>query len=142
MYEQGALGDGPDLAAAAGWYRTAVEGGFEEAREALERTSQAAAVPPALPPSRAAAEPAPQAASQPAAVPPAEAAPPGPVTADTIREIQERLTQLGYDPGPVDGVTGSRTRAAIESYQAARGLSGPAEPSAALLQRLRQDEAN
>ena len=40
----------------------------------------------------------------------------------TTREIQRALTELGYDPGPVDGVPGSKTRAAIKRFQADHGL--------------------
>jgi hypothetical protein len=52
------------------------------------------------------------------------AAPP-PVVANplvTIREIQSALAELGYDPGPIDGIPGSRTRAAIMRFQAEHGL--------------------
>ena len=31
--------------------------------------------------------------------------------------MQQRLADLGYDPGPVDGVVGARTRAAIRAFQ-------------------------
>ena len=36
--------------------------------------------------------------------------------------IQEILTDLGYDPGPVNGVQGDQTTAAIKAFQADRGL--------------------
>lgn len=39
-----------------------------------------------------------------------------------ITEIQRRLAALGYDPGPIDGIRGPRTIAAIRAFQAARGL--------------------
>jgi lysozyme family protein len=38
------------------------------------------------------------------------------------REAQTSLRQEGYDPGPVDGVVGPRTQAALASYQRAQGL--------------------
>lgn len=38
-------------------------------------------------------------------------------------DIQRRLTSLGYDPGPVDGETGPKTRDAIKQFQRARGLA-------------------
>ena len=37
------------------------------------------------------------------------------------RLIQSSLAAEGFDPGPVDGVFGRRTRAAIGQWQAARG---------------------
>lgn len=36
--------------------------------------------------------------------------------------IQEELTDKGYRPGPIDGVMGSQTRAAIRAYQRDAGL--------------------
>ena len=35
---------------------------------------------------------------------------------------QRGLKKLHYDPGPADGVLGSKTRAAIRAFQAASGL--------------------
>lgn len=40
----------------------------------------------------------------------------------STRLIQERLKELDYDPGPVDGVRGRRTIAAIRRFQADKGL--------------------
>ncbi len=40
----------------------------------------------------------------------------------SIRGVQSRLTELGYAPGPIDGIDGPRTRRAVEAFQAARGL--------------------
>jgi hypothetical protein len=34
-----------------------------------------------------------------------------------VRDAQEKLTLLGYEPGPVDGLMGPRTRAAIRLFQ-------------------------
>ncbi len=54
-------------------------------------------------------------------------------------EIQRLLNARGYDAGPVDGVMGARTREAIRAYQIGRGLPPTGEPSAALVQSLRDD---
>lgn len=40
----------------------------------------------------------------------------------TTLEIQRRLKALGYDPGPLDGIRGRRTIAAVKALQADRGL--------------------
>lgn len=39
-----------------------------------------------------------------------------------ITDIQRHLAALGFDPGPIDGIRGPRTIAAIRAFQAARGL--------------------
>lgn len=49
----------------------------------------------------------------------------------TTEALQKRLADLGYDPGPTDGVRGRRTIAAIREFQADHGLlidgiAGPA----------------
>ena len=42
---------------------------------------------------------------------------------DSIEEIQERLNQLGYACGPVDGTVGIKTLAAIRKFQKDYGLT-------------------
>jgi peptidoglycan hydrolase-like protein with peptidoglycan-binding domain len=34
-----------------------------------------------------------------------------------IRAAQEKLKEKGYDPGPIDGIWGPRTAAAVSEYQ-------------------------
>lgn len=41
----------------------------------------------------------------------------------TTLEIQKRLKKLGYDPGAVDGSSGTKTIKAIKAFQVANGLS-------------------
>lgn len=53
-----------------------------------------------------------------------------------VRAVQERLAALGYDPGPIDGVAGPQTRAAVGDFQAAVGLAPDGGASPALLARL------
>ena len=48
-----------------------------------------------------------------------EAAPPAP---RFVREAQRALRDLGYPPGPVDGVVGRRTKAALAKYQRAERI--------------------
>jgi peptidoglycan hydrolase-like protein with peptidoglycan-binding domain len=43
-----------------------------------------------------------------------------------IGQAQERLKALGFTPGPIDGVLGPRTKAALRRYQAQHGLPATA----------------
>jgi N-acetylmuramoyl-L-alanine amidase len=47
---------------------------------------------------------------------------PEPMFGDDVRQLQERLLELGYDLGRADGVFGSRTAAALSSFQREVGL--------------------
>ena len=48
---------------------------------------------------------------------------PGTVAADEeVRRAQVRLEELGYPPGPIDGLWGPKTRAALARFQKASGL--------------------
>lgn len=54
-----------------------------------------------------------------------------------VEDVQTALRQAGYDPGPVDGIAGPRTRDAISAYQLDNGLSADGMPSTSLLDHLR-----
>ncbi|MBV9266306.1 MAG: peptidoglycan-binding protein, partial [Acidobacteriaceae bacterium] len=41
---------------------------------------------------------------------------------DDIRAAQQALKDKGFDPGPVDGVDGPKTRAAVREYQKQNNL--------------------
>lgn len=56
-----------------------------------------------------------------------------PVQREVMREIQTALTERGYYKGDVDGVVGSRTRAAIAAFQSDRGLEPSGKASVGLL---------
>ena len=66
----------------------------------------------------------------------AQAVAAGPSASLTI-EVQTLLTQLGYDPGPIDGDFGPRTAAAIRTFERDQGLAQEGQVSGALLYRLR-----
>ena len=55
---------------------------------------------------------------------------------DLIRDVQDRLTTLGYDPGPLDGLMGPRTRAALRAFQGGSGLPETGEVDAQTLTAL------
>lgn len=40
-----------------------------------------------------------------------------------VEELQKKLKDAGFDPGPIDGQYGDQTRAAVTAFQQARGLS-------------------
>jgi peptidoglycan hydrolase-like protein with peptidoglycan-binding domain len=40
-----------------------------------------------------------------------------------VRQVQERLKEAGFNPGPVDGQLGPQTREALKEYQKAHGLA-------------------
>lgn len=60
----------------------------------------------------------------------------------TKSERQKALALLGYDPGPIDGIWGYRSRAALETFQAAEGLvvdgAWGRHSAAAMLRALRK----
>jgi len=53
-----------------------------------------------------------------------------------VREVQSLLAERGYDPGPVDGLMGAATRAAILRYQRDHGLARDGLATAALRDHL------
>lgn len=55
-----------------------------------------------------------------------------------IRFVQSRLTKLGYDTGPVDGLMGQKTRDAIKKFENARKIPVTGEVSGKLLEALSQ----
>lgn len=61
---------------------------------------------------------------------------------EDIRELQQRLSQLGFDAGPEDGIFGPLVRQAVEEFQRNAGLEvdGVAGPATiAALRRLHRD---
>ena len=109
---------------------------------------------PALPPlppatqGNTAQNNAPPSAQAPAA-PQSQAAPPAsnanlpalPLGQDDVREVQNQLIALGFDPGAADGEAGPATIAAAQQYDQSRGGSGQVSIDSALLARLKADTA-
>lgn len=59
----------------------------------------------------------------------------------TVTSIQGGLAALGYDPGPVDGVAGERTRSAIRQYQQDHSLLVDGQPSPELALHIQQQNS-
>ena len=53
-----------------------------------------------------------------------------------VSQIQAGLTQLGYEPGPIDGTMGSQTSAAIRAYQRDNKLLVDGRPTYQLAQHI------
>jgi His-Xaa-Ser repeat protein HxsA len=44
------------------------------------------------------------------------------VSGNVVRQVQEALKAKGYNPGPIDGIMGAQTKAAMVKYQQDKGL--------------------
>lgn len=55
-----------------------------------------------------------------------------------LLNVQKLLNELGYSPGPLDGILGSQTRNAIRQFQQNQDLPADGQPDAELLQQLRE----
>lgn len=64
-----------------------------------------------------------------------------PVQADAalIADIQTMLANLGYDPGPADGIMGPRTKAAVQQFQATSNMPVDGNVSPALESALQRE---
>jgi len=72
--------------------------------------------------------------------PPPEDAPA--LSRDDIMELQEALTDRGFDTGKPDGILGPATRSAIRKFQAASGMVADGYPGQAVLARLNVSTGN
>lgn len=63
-----------------------------------------------------------------------EGAPPSP---ELVSDVQQALIDLGYDPGPADGLPGRKTEAAIREFQRSQGIAETGRASEALLKQLK-----
>ena len=116
-----------------------------ESKPEVIRTAAPSEPPPPERPQVAEAKPAPQ----PAVVPPvAPAAPPTaaavappsrPLSKDEVKELQGKLGAVGFAVGPIDGIVGPQTQAALRRYAEARSLAKPPEATQETLLRLRSE---
>jgi hypothetical protein len=58
------------------------------------------------------------------------------LSGEQMKVLQQRLTDLGYDVGAIDGILGAGTRAAVREMQRKLGMPADAWPTVELLNRL------
>jgi hypothetical protein len=58
-----------------------------------------------------------------------------------IGEIQSRLYELNFDPGPLDGNSNDSMKQAIREFEAKNNMAQTGEPTQEILRRLRQADA-
>jgi hypothetical protein len=63
------------------------------------------------------------------------------LTPAELRETESLLDQLGFPPGPVDGVIDAQSQSAIRDFQVTAGIKIDGKPSLALLDELRAAHA-
>ena len=61
-----------------------------------------------------------------------------PLTLDERKALQRALADLGYNPGPIDGIVGAGTKSALKKWQKNTGRPADGYASAAVLEALRQ----
>ena len=52
-----------------------------------------------------------------------------PIVEVDVRIVQQRLSNLGFDPGPVDGAWGRRSQLALDQFRDARGIDTQGKPT-------------
>lgn len=82
---------------------------------------------------------APSTAAPPPASPAVADAPAQPLSKDEIKELQGKLGAAGFAVGPIDGIVGPQTQAALRRYAQARNLAKPPEATQETLLRLRSE---
>ncbi|MEX2454223.1 MAG: SEL1-like repeat protein, partial [Rhodospirillaceae bacterium] len=128
LYETGSPEHRQDLAQARVWYEKAAAQGDGDAAERLAAISALATA--RKPIDRLESEPASVAAAP-------EATDSRPVTRAEIREVQQLLRRLNFDPGPADGLIGSRTTEAVKLFQRFASIETDGRVSRDLLEELR-----
>ena len=144
MYRYGS-GIGQNLAEAHAWLSLAADGGDADAAAARDLTARRMTASQLTAARTLAAERRLRLAGTPPppAVEPRQQAAVQPVLSgrELVGAVQSRLTQLGYDAGPADGLMGSRTRNAIIGFQTRVGLPADGQASMSVLRRLDQEVA-
>lgn len=58
----------------------------------------------------------------------------------SIKDSQRKLRELGYDPGPIDGVAGGKTASALKQFQSENGLPVTGQLDVSTATRLSQSQ--
>lgn len=58
-------------------------------------------------------------------------------TTNMVLEIQQGLKNLGYNPGPIDGIYGNKTKRGIKAFQRDAGMNPDGKPSQSVLDAIR-----
>jgi TPR repeat protein len=147
MYEFGA-GAPRDLGKAYAWYDLAAKRsrpGAEKDQAARNRESLGKRLsPPQLERAKAMALNWSEGGSDDSAARSASTRPSAPASSASrslVARVQNALAAAGYDPGPVDGLMGDRTRHAIRAFQASHDLPVTGELSAELLPQIEKTSA-
>jgi len=91
------------------------------------------------PPARVTVDPPPPPAAPVIIAAPEPPPPKAKLEAYEIMEIQTRLKAIGLSPGPLDGLPGQQTVAAIKQYEASKGQPQTGKASREVLKLLRQE---
>ncbi|MEM9706903.1 MAG: lytic murein transglycosylase, partial [Pseudomonadota bacterium] len=59
-----------------------------------------------------------------------------PLTLSERKQLQQALSDAGYEPGPIDGIIGAGTKRALRRWQSSKGLPADGYASAATLTQL------
>lgn len=70
--------------------------------------------------------------------PPPPEASSAPLSKEEIKEMQRKLGAIGFAVGPIDGIVGPQTQAALQRYTQSRNLPKP-DPTQEVLSRLRAE---
>lgn len=65
-----------------------------------------------------------------------------PLRLGDIRRLQKALADLGFDPGPADGMLGPRTRGALREWQKSRNLPADGYPTRTMIERIAGEAGN
>jgi hypothetical protein len=64
------------------------------------------------------------------------------LSADEVREAQAWLTAFGFSPGPIDGLPGPQTMAAVKRYRIARDMEEAGGLDQVVLKQMRQQSGH